>query len=60
MVLKLFQRRKSRMGQSYLVPEKHQIIVETGIVFFVVIAFTVAVYLMDIIFKGLLGLIPLR
>ncbi|MCX4275353.1 MAG: preprotein translocase subunit SecE [Candidatus Gastranaerophilales bacterium] len=41
-------------------PEKHQIIVETGIVLFVVIAFTVIVYLMDIIFKGLLGLIPLR
>ena len=40
--------------------EKHQIIVETGIVLFVVIAFTVIVYLMDIIFKGLLGLIPLR
>ncbi len=39
-------------------PEKHQIIVETGIVLFVVIAFTVIVYLMDIIFKGLLGLIP--
>lgn len=40
-------------------PEKHQIIVETGIVLFVVIAFTVIVYLMDIIFKWLLGLIPL-
>lgn len=38
-------------------PEKNQIIVETGIVVFVVSAFTIAVYLMDIIFKGLMGLI---
>ena len=38
-------------------PEKNQIVVETLIVIFVVAAFTVAVYLMDIIFKGLLGLI---
>ena len=37
--------------------EKNQIVVETLIVVFVVAAFTVAVYLMDIIFKGLLGLI---
>lgn len=41
-------------------PEKHQIIVETGIVLFVVITFTVAVFLMDKIFGFLLGLIPLR
>lgn len=39
-------------------PEKNQIIVETGIVVFVVASFTIAVYLMDIIFKWLLGLIP--
>ena len=38
-------------------PEKNQIVVEILIVVFVVAAFTVAVYLMDIIFKGLLGLI---
>ena len=38
-------------------PEKNQIIVETGIVVFVVAFFTIVVYLMDIIFKGLLGLI---
>lgn len=38
-------------------PEKNQIIFETGIVIFVVVVFTVVVYLMDIIFKGLLGLI---
>lgn len=38
-------------------PEKNQIIVETGIVVFVVSAFTIVVYLLDIIFKGLLGLI---
>ena len=38
-------------------PEKNQIVVETLIVVFVVAAFTVAVYLMDISFKGLFGLI---
>ncbi len=38
-------------------PEKNQIIAETGIVVFVVSVFTIAVYLLDIIFKGLLGLI---
>ncbi len=38
-------------------PEKNQIIVETGIVVFVVAVFTIAVYLTDIIFKGLLGII---
>ena len=37
--------------------EKNQIVVETLIVVFVVAAFTVEVYIMDIIFKGLLGLI---
>lgn len=38
-------------------PEKNQIVAETGIVVFVVSVFTIAVYLLDIIFKGLLGLI---
>ncbi len=38
-------------------PTKQQTIVETGIVLVVVIFFTIVVYLMDIIFKGLLGLI---
>lgn len=38
-------------------PEKSQIIFETGVVVFVVAAFTIIVYLMDIIFKGLIGLI---
>ena len=38
-------------------PEKKQIVAETLIVVFVVSAFTIVVYLMDIIFKGLLGLI---
>ncbi len=39
-------------------PQKNQIIFETAVVLFVVIAFTIIVYLMDIIFKGLLGLLP--
>jgi preprotein translocase subunit SecE len=38
-------------------PQKQQVIAETGIVLAVVAFFTVVVYLMDIIFKFLLGLI---
>ncbi len=38
-------------------PEKHQVVAETLFVIAIVFVFTVAVYLMDIIFKGLLGLI---
>ncbi len=38
-------------------PTKNQVIVETGIVLAVVTFFTVVVYVMDIIFKWLLGLI---
>ena len=39
-------------------PQKNQLIFETGVVLFVVIAFTIIVYLMDVIFKGILGLLP--
>ncbi len=38
-------------------PEKKQVVAETVFVIAIVFVFTVAVYLMDIIFKGLLGLI---
>ena len=38
-------------------PEKRQVVAETVFVIAIVFVFTVAVYLMDIIFKGLLGLI---
>ena len=38
-------------------PTRQQVVVETGIVLAVVAFFTVVVYLMDIIFKSLLGLI---
>ena len=38
-------------------PEKRQVVAETIFVIVIVFIFTVAVYLMDIIFKGLLGLI---
>ncbi len=38
-------------------PERKQVITETVFVIIIVFVFTVAVYLMDIIFKGLLGLI---
>ena len=38
-------------------PERRQVVAETLFVIAIVFVFTVAVYLMDIIFKGLLGLI---
>ena len=38
-------------------PEKRQVVTETVFVIVIVFVFTVAVYLMDVIFKGLLGLI---
>ena len=38
-------------------PEKRQVVAETVFVIAIVFVFTVAVYLMDIVFKGLLGLI---
>jgi len=38
-------------------PEKRQVIAETMFVIVIVFVFTVSVYLMDIIFKGLLGFI---
>lgn len=37
-------------------PEKHQIISETFMVIVIIFCFTVAVYLIDIIYKGLFGL----
>ena len=38
-------------------PEKRQVITETFCVIAIVFVFTVAIYLMDIIFKGVFGLI---
>jgi len=38
-------------------PEKRQVVAETFFVIAIVFVFTVAVYLMDIIFKGIFGLI---
>ena len=38
-------------------PERKQVISETVFVVIIVFVFTVAIYLMDIIFKGLFGLI---
>ncbi len=38
-------------------PERRQVIAETVFVIAIVFIFTVSIYLMDIIFKGLLGLI---
>lgn len=39
-------------------PQKPQIVSETIIVFIVVVFFTLFTYIVDLIFKGLLGLIP--
>ena len=38
-------------------PERRTVIFETGSVIVIVFVFTVAIYLMDLIFKGLFGLI---
>ena len=48
-VITYFKGVKSEWGKVTW-PEKNQIVVETGIVVFVVTAFTIIVYLMDIIF----------
>ena len=39
-------------------PQKPQIISETIIVSIVVVFFTIVIFLMDVIFKGILGIIP--
>lgn len=41
-------------------PERRQVFVETLFVVVIVFTFTVAVYLMDVIFKWVLGFIPHR
>ena len=38
-------------------PEKRQVVIETISVIVIVFVFTVAIYLMDLLFKGLLSLI---
>ena len=38
-------------------PERRTVLFETGSVIVIVFVFTVAIYLMDLIFKGLFGLI---
>ena len=38
-------------------PQKTQVKVETGTVLFIVAFFTIAVYIMDVIFRSILGLI---
>ncbi len=39
-------------------PQKPQIVSETIIVFIVVVFFTLFTYIIDLVFKGILGLIP--
>lgn len=41
-------------------PERRQVFAETLFVLVIIIVFTVAVYLMDVIFQGVLNLIPHR
>ena len=41
-------------------PERRQVIMESVVVLVVVFFFTLLVYILDMIFKGLLGLIPGR
>ncbi len=38
-------------------PDRRQVVVETISVIIIVFVFTVAIYLIDVIFKGILGLI---
>lgn len=56
MVITYFKGVKAEWGKVSW-PQRQQVIVETGIVLAVVAFFTVVVYLMDILFKFLLGLI---
>ena len=55
-VITYFKGVKSEWGKISW-PTRQQVIAETGIVLAVVAFFTIIVYLMDIIFKFLLGLI---
>jgi preprotein translocase subunit SecE len=41
-------------------PEKRQVIFETFSVIVIVTVFTVAIYVMDLLFRGILGLIKLN
>ena len=41
-------------------PEKNQIIAETVFVIAIVTVFTISVYLIDLVFKGILSLIPMK
>jgi len=41
-------------------PERRQVVVETLIVLFIVFLFTTLIYIMDLLFRGLLGFIPSR
>lgn len=56
-VVAFFRGIKSEWGKISW-PQKPQIISETIIVAIVVIFFTIVIFLMDVIFKGILGIIP--
>ena len=56
-IVAFFKGIKSEWGKISW-PQKPQIISETIIVAIVVIFFTIVIFLMDVIFKGILGIIP--
>ena len=56
-VVAFFKGIKSEWGKISW-PQKPQIVGETIIVFIVVVFFTLLIYIMDLVFKGILGLIP--
>ena len=56
-IVAFFKGIKSEWGKISW-PQKPQIISETIIVAIVVVFFTIVIFLMDVIFKGILGIIP--
>lgn len=58
-VITYFKEVRSEWGKITW-PERSQVIRETLVVIFVVFFFTIFIYFLDIIFKWLLGLIPVR
>ncbi len=58
-ILKYFKGVRAEWGKINW-PERQQVVAETIFVVVIVAVFTVAVYLMDIIFRGVLGLIPMH
>ena len=56
-IVTYFQGVRSEWGKISW-PEKQQVVAQTVFAVFIIAFFTVAVYLIDIVYKSLLGLIP--